>query len=257
MALIKEYQFKSTEYCKICGNICTPFDVVDFNKSCEEAKGKFLALSGMPVYYFRCRNCGFLFAPMFDTWSVDEFKQKIYNDEYESVDPDYKELRPKSNAMFLEQLFGSFKNDINHIDYGGGNGLLSSTLTTLGWKSGSYDPIINIDTDIRSYGKFQLVTAFEVLEHSPDPNKLMKDLETLIVDNGLILFSTLLSDGLVEQNNRLNWWYAAPRNGHISLYSKNSLTLLFGNRGFQTASFSPVAHIALKQIPSWAKHIFK
>lgn len=39
-------------FCPICNTACTPLDVVDFNKSCEEARGKFLQLSGIAVYYY-------------------------------------------------------------------------------------------------------------------------------------------------------------------------------------------------------------
>ena len=40
--------------CPICATTAKLFDVVDFNKSCEEARGKFLELSGQPVYYAHC-----------------------------------------------------------------------------------------------------------------------------------------------------------------------------------------------------------
>lgn len=257
MQFYQEPEFKSAIYCKICGDICNPYDVVDFNRSCEEPKGKFLPLSGIPVYYFKCKNCGFLFAPVFDSWPQEKFKEKIYNDKYIDVDPDYIELRPKSNARYIEQLFGYFKNSIRHIDYGGGNGLLSSTLNALGWKSSSYDPLVDTGIDIKLLGKFQFVTAFEVFEHSPDPKKLMDDLELLIAEDGLILFTTVTSDGFIAENTRLNWWYASPRNGHISLYSHHSLSILFNRRGFNVADSSNLTHIAFKQIPYWAKHLFQ
>jgi hypothetical protein len=40
-----------------------------------------------------------------------------------------------------------------------------------------------------------------------------------------VLFSTLLSDGEIVRGRPLRWWYAAPRNGHISLFSAQSLRL--------------------------------
>ena len=38
-----------------------------------------------------------------------------------------------------------------------------------------------------------------------------------------MLFSTALSDGGLARNQRLRWWYASPRNGHISLFSHRSV----------------------------------
>lgn len=87
--------------CPVCGGNSTPFDVVDFNKCCEEPKGKFLPLAGVPIYYYRCGGCGFCFAPEIARWSLAEFEERIYNDDYALVDPDYIGQRPQANAASL------------------------------------------------------------------------------------------------------------------------------------------------------------
>ena len=119
----------SNMVCQICGNSTELFDVVDFNKSCEEARGKFLGLSGYPVYYVRCSHCEHCFAPELATWSIEQFEEKIYNEEYVNVDPDYIAARPRANASNLMDMFPnknfSLFNTIKHLDYGGGGGLLS------------------------------------------------------------------------------------------------------------------------------------
>ncbi len=56
--------------CPVCASIATALDVVDFNKSCEEQKGSYLQLSGIPIYYFLCDNCNFCFAPEICAWSM-------------------------------------------------------------------------------------------------------------------------------------------------------------------------------------------
>ncbi len=40
----------SPSNCKICGGASPLFGVVDFHKSCIEAQGKTLNLSGRPIY---------------------------------------------------------------------------------------------------------------------------------------------------------------------------------------------------------------
>ena len=67
--------------CSVCNGACSLLDVVDFNKSCEEVRGKFLGLAGIPVYYALCGKCGFCFAPELSTWKLEEFEERIYNDE--------------------------------------------------------------------------------------------------------------------------------------------------------------------------------
>ena len=243
--------------CPVCNGDSFLLDVVDFNKSCEEARGFYLPLSGEPIYYALCSNCGFCFAPEIYTWDIQTFSDKIYNSNYIKVDPDYVESRPRSKAEFLINLLGNQKEKIKHLDYGGGSGLLSHLLNNAGWQSKSYDPFVNIDVDLKSLGKFDFITAFEVFEHVPNLQKLLNDLSSLLVDDGVVLFTTLLSDGQIEANKRITWWYASPRNGHISLFSQTSLSLFCANHGFQQASFSAGLHAMLRQVPDWAKHFIQ
>lgn len=241
--------------CNVCGGDSSPLDVVDFNKSCEEANGKFLRMSGNPVYYYLCHTCRFCFAPNFRNWSLQEFDDRIYNKQYVLVDPDYEKKRPVANASNLLDVFKGKQASIRHMDYGGGSGLLSKLLQESGWNSISYDPFLDRRTDLKDLGRFNLITAYEVFEHVPDVNDLMSKLNILIDDNGIILFSTLLSDGQIEPKKRLSWWYASPRNGHISLFSNDSLTRLAAKYNFQCGSFSTGLHVYFRQIPDWASHL--
>jgi len=239
--------------CPVCGGDSAALDVVDFNKSCEEANGKYLPLSGETVYYYLCGECDFCFAPKLYRWKLKEFSKRIYNEEYEKVDPDYKVRRPTQNASNLVSTFKGHEMLIKHMDYGGGNGLLSDLVRKSGWRSSSYDPFVNRDVDVYSLGTFNLITAFEVFEHVPDVNSLMSQLDALLDADGVVLCSTLLSDGNIASNARINWWYASPRNGHISLYSKRSLSLLAEKFGFQVVNINQVFHLLYrKEIPVWA-----
>jgi len=243
--------------CPVCKSGCQWLDVVDFNKSCEELRGKFLPLAGLPVYYAQCGYCGFCFAPEMCGWSLEVFSERVYNHDYPSVDPDYLDARPRANAAMLAKMFTGFP--ATHLDYGGGNGLLSALLRDVGWASVSYDPFVDRAAVISSTGRFDLITAFEVFEHVPDVQALMGNLCSLLAPNGIILFSTLLSDGNIQPNRRLSWWYAAPRNGHISLFSSKSLEILARQNGFNFGSFSKGLHIFFKNSPppDWATHVIK
>lgn len=170
--------------CPICGGTCSLLDVVDFNKSCEEPKGKFLSLSGVPVYYTLCSECGFCFAPEICGWSFDEFAEKIYNDQYADVDPDYVEVRPRINVATLLSAFGGHADALRHIDYGGGNGVLARSLCEANWRSTSYDPFAERAFKPEELGKFNLITAFEVFEHAPNIPELISQLRALLASPG-------------------------------------------------------------------------
>lgn len=239
--------------CPVCGASTSLLDAVDFNKNCEEARGLHLPKSGVPVAYVICDACRFCFAPELHRWPVAEFEKRIYNADYAQVDPDYISARPESNAAMLHSLFTA--GGISHLDYGGGSGVLSRALVDRGWNSQTYDPFVDPDVQVERLGRFDLVTAFEVFEHVPDIDKLFADLQAVLKPDGLLLFSTLLSDGQIEPGKPLHWWYAAPRNGHISLFSAESMRICMQQHDLNFASASAGLHVAYRQVPTWARHV--
>lgn len=244
--------------CPICSHDCLPLDVVDFNKSCEERRGRFLELSGIPIYYFLCSNsaCRFCFAPEFSTWQKRDFAEKIYNDDYVRVDPEYLEVRPRNISSELNGMFGGYKHEIRHLDFGGGSGLMSQLLREAQWQSISSDPFAGA-TAPAVLGQFNLITAVEVFEHVQNVRELIDTLSLLLAPKGVVLFKTLVSDGHIAPNRRIDWWYASPRNGHISLFTRKSLALLGARNGLNFLSLSDTLHAYWKQLPFWASQVIR
>lgn len=234
--------------CPVCKKQTSHFlDALDFNRSCEDRRARLLPRSKRKVSYFLCADCGFCFAPEFLSWTQEEFGRFIYNAEYIKVDPDCNGSRQNDQIRVLESLMGEGKQEIEHIDYGSGLGLLSKQMNEAGWRSCAYDPYL--DSQAKPEKRFDLVTVFEVFEHAPDPHALMADVQSLLKPDGLLFFSTLLSDGSIRPTPPLNWWYAAPRNGHISLYSAHSLRQLMAQHGFTLVSLSDLFHYAYSGKP--------
>ncbi|MES2974749.1 MAG: class I SAM-dependent methyltransferase [Pseudomonadota bacterium] len=247
--------------CPVCGAAAGWFDVVDFNKHGSEARGVRLPLSGQAVYYARCGACGFCFAPELHRWSALDMSQRIYNDGYVAVDPDYVEVRPRANAQQLQSLFPHLGGgQVRHLDYGSGSGRMAQLLREAGWASRAYDPFVPGASAPAADEKFALITAFEVFEHVADLPALTAFLRDHLADDGLLVFSTLLSDGAIQPGRRLDWWYACPRNGHISLFSQQSLKIVLqqcGMSGFAQLG-GPALFIACRQQwPAWAQHLIR
>lgn len=240
--------------CPVCSKPAQLYDVVDFNKSCEESNGTFLPLSGVPVYYALCPHCGFLFAPEFLEWSREDFLTRIYNDDYVTVDPDFQNARPQSSAKMLIEMFGANKDQFSHLDFGGGDGQLSRLLRAEGWDSTSYDPFFDPAASLDGR-KFDLITAVEVFEHAPRPHEMMKQLLSAAHEGTFIYFSTFTHDRSVMKNGRIDWWYIAPRNGHVSIFSKHSLDLMGRMYGYQWGTFTDYLHCYCKAVPAWAQHL--
>ena len=50
----------------------------------------------------------------------------------------------------------------------------------------------------------------------------------------------------------VSWWYVGPRNGHISIFSKQALAMTWARHGYRTVSFNAGTHLAYRTLPeSW------
>jgi SAM-dependent methyltransferase len=241
--------------CKCCGTAAFMYGVVDFNKSCEERRGTVLYPAGVPIYYYRCPTCGFLFTTALDHFSQDDFLEYIYNDDYKVVDPDYGKVRPANNLVMLLNLFPEIRPK-RILDYGGGNGELAGLLREAGFAHvESYDPFVP-DYSERPSGKFDCVLSFEVVEHSTDPVGVFSDMNEFLEESGLILFSTVLQPKDLNDFG-LRWWYAGPRNGHVSLHTLVSLNKIASRFGFHLGSFNETTHVMFREVPEFARRFIR
>lgn len=243
---------KAPVACCVCNGKAILLGQVDFNRSCEDKEGRVFQTSQRLVDYYRCERCGYCYAPEFLDWPQQRFLSEIYNDDYALVDPELLELRPGRVAQGIDEIFGKAKMMIRHLDYGGGPGTLSKLLIAKGWNSMSVDPFFPGSGE-NAEGNFDLVTAIEVFEHVPNPRQLVEDLIAQLRPDGILFFSTLLSDGVQREGSLLEWWYLAPRNGHVSLFSTSSLTILFGLFEYKLLNVSPGVHIAYRRLPHWCQ----
>jgi SAM-dependent methyltransferase len=240
--------------CKICGSPASLYGVVDFHKSCREAQGVHFSLSRAPIYCRRCSNCKFLFTDAFDDWTNEQFKVHIYNEEYKLVDPDYSGPRPRENAGSVVRLWGALRSETRVLDYGGGDDEFCAILREAGFAAAAtYDPTVPRYAK-RPDGKYDLITSFETLEHLPDPLASIQSILEFAADPGLIFFTTLLQPTDFDQQ-RLNWWYVGPRNGHISLFSREALTIAWERHGYKVASLADNIHFAFRRLPPYLAHL--
>ena len=203
-----------TRTCKVCGTRASLFDVVDFHKFCSATPYAY-GTADIIVKYYRCASCDFLFADLIDDWTPDEISRYIYNDDYINVDPDYADRRPLSQAHEIG-AFCDGRMDLRILDYGSGSGRFARHMVDLGFTSvASYDPF---SSPVRPTGTFDLVTAFEVVEHSPDPLETFRELRDLKTGDGAILVGQTLQPEDIDAIKG-GWWYLAPRNGHVSTFS--------------------------------------
>lgn len=217
--------FHTDTFCKICGEKAFLLDVVDFNQSCIPEYNEREPLSGIPVYYWACPFCDFIFTAHFDSWTNDEFMQNIYNDKYIECDPDFSGQRPLNLAMVYEQNHPRFR-ELKILDFGAGPGMFGAYLNERGFDVTSYDPFYG-DTAPPPLGSFDLVFATEVVEHSHTPLQTIEQCFSFLKPDEPAGFfaATLMTPASPKElkHNLGAYWYAGPRNGHISLFSEKTM----------------------------------
>jgi SAM-dependent methyltransferase len=238
----------STTPCKICQSTARYVDATDFYKC---ASGHPFGWSGIEVRWYHCNHCGFLFTPFLDDWQGGDFVRFIYNDDYARVDPDYVSERPRRTAGQLARILAGHQNK-RILDYGSGTGLTAKRMAEIGFAHvESYDPF---SAPARPTGKFDLITCFEVIEHSPDPIGTVADILRFAADDGacIIVGETLQPDNIEHLWAR--WWYCAPRNGHCSTFTDDTLAILARQFGLHFHP-GPHVHCLRRSDAAWCQEI--
>ncbi len=226
--------------CKICESTAVLSGLIDFSRDLygrNRASGLNLDI---PVPYYKCRDCEFGFTPSFDNWTAEDFRTHVYNDDYHLYDPRYAEERPRKTSMIFQKLFRS--KAVSVLDFGAGNGLTAALLREAGYASvTTYDPFQG-NSECPA-GPFDIVMSIEVVEHSVKPMDLFRELSGLCHPQGVLFIST--KDFTSVKGFWLDAGYVAPRNGHVSLFSRPNLTLIAQRLGRRFHSLDAHRHVFL------------
>lgn len=241
--------------CKICDHLAPFWEACDFSTHCERLRSPDLIVepSGISVPYYRCGNCGFVFTPFMDAFSDDDFKTRVYNEDYIKFDPGFEGDRAAYQGKMLVDSFGA--EPITLCDYGGGRGHLAAFINTTSarMRAVSWDPYFDLAE--RPLARFDMVISYEAFEHSTNPRASFEDMLSFCDDNRVLLMTTLCQPPDIEKI-RTGWWYCAPRNGHISLHTRRSLQWLADEAGLgvmhlEDGVTSDGVHLFYDRIPAW------
>lgn len=180
-----------------------------------------LVLDKYNAEYLLCPQCGFI------SIANPHWLNESYSDAITSIDVGLVQRNlelSKATARLLQALHlqkGPF------LDWAGGYGLFTRLMRDRGFNFLHHDPYCkNLFAQLQSYSgesNFQLITAFEFLEHTPNP---FLELESLFQKSDTILFSTVLLP-IPSPLNNTEWWYFAPECGqHISFFTEETLKTL-------------------------------
>jgi hypothetical protein len=204
--------------CRLCGATSTKV----FTKR---------TLGRYDVTYFRCSGCRSL------QTEVPYWLDEAYAIPGVHIDVGCAS-RTLKNWAALSTLLGrlQFPKEALALDFGAASGLLGRLMRDIGYNFHSHDKYArpaftsyhNIP-DLKGT-KPQLITAFEVFEHFPEPKAELEQL--LALDAPLIVFTTWFCDDQPE-----DWVYFIPECGqHVFFYSEAAMRDLAAARGYELRS---------------------
>ena len=192
--------------CRVCGDASSLFDAAT-------------VLQRHAVRYYRCGACGFIFTEA--PYWLDE----AYSSAMTSID-----IGPVARCFEGAQkiaalILAAHDHRGRFLDFGGGYGLFCRRMRDLGFDFLHYDTHCeNIFAKQHAFrmeegGRFEVVTAFEVVEHLTEP---MTVFELILSMTDSFCISTVLVPDPAPRVTK--WWYYGPEHGqHIAFYTKESL----------------------------------
>lgn len=178
-----------------------------------------MVLSRHRVRYWRCGACGFVQTEE-PYWLAEAYAQALSALDVGAVS------RNLRLAGITQSVIARFY-DANglFLDYGGGTGLFVRLMRDAGYNFRWLDKFAT-NIFARGFeagpGEFELLTAFEVLEHLPHP---VEELAMMLRYSRNILCTTVLLPDPAPAPGQ--WWYYGLEHGqHVSFYTRRSLQVL-------------------------------
>ena len=171
--------------------------------------------------FYKCPECWLIFTD--DTIESSAAEQH------------YKNQWAESGADFWQQQVTGLLTYVNKyhvprriLDFGSGSGAMTEELRRRGFDVTPLEPMFHGVLSEQDYPhKFDVVIAIEVIEHLTDPWKELFELEKVLTNDGIVVFSSFLTDFFVEQADAVEhfkkWWYKDDLT-HMTFFCIKALT---------------------------------
>jgi len=196
-----------------------------------------VVLGKYEVDFHRCTSCGLIVLPE-PTWLDEAYASAIYDGDSGLL------RRCRLMSTLTTTLIRSERlSDGRFLDWAGGYGALTRMMRDKGFDYYTTDAYA---TNLLAPGyegdessSYDLVTAFEVVEHISDP---VAELEKLAAVNDRLFFTTRLQPAIPPRPSE--WYYYALESGqHITFHTQRSLEVLAERLGYQLTSNGDNYHL--------------
>lgn len=220
------------------------------NQSCP-------ACNDTQLYYedkfWNCKNCNYLFADKLSAESLNSYYQKDIGLRVQNILEDH-QSKLRKYAELAYTYISKRERGLSVCDIGCGTGLFLVKVKKLGNKVYGYDinksqttlakrvnKLSNVSyaQTLKEYcekknikkNSFDVITCFEVIEHIPDVNKFLKEINTYLKPNGVLILSTPNNDRIQMKEK----WDYPPI--HVSRFKRFNMEKFFTKNGLQLQKY--------------------
>lgn len=188
--------------------------------------------------FVACRECGFAFCPELTRKAMAELYAEQFHGPGDGVPEE-----GWADAGFLQPALERLpRRPLRILDFGTGQSRVPDQLRCAGHRVVAVDvaPPLRPHPDRLTgdllelqlpRGRFDLVFAYQVFEHLPEPRPVLEELLALRTPDGLVLIHTDMETPEREQGLE-HWWYVMPPD-HCSFYRHRSFERVLAGRGEQ------------------------
>jgi methyltransferase family protein len=201
-------------------------------------------LNKYDVKYYKCNDTGFI-------QTEDPFwLAEAYSSAITKLDIGLASRNIILSEKIGKLLIANFNYKGVFLDYAGGYGLFTRLMRDKGFNFYNTDNFCqnlfaeHFDLNGLPPGTaFELVTAFEVLEHLSDP---IGEIKNILKFSDNLIFSTELQPA--NQEDLSDWWYLSPETGqHIAFYNTASLEYIANLLGYNFYTDGKSLHLFTKK----------
>ena len=168
--------------------------------------------------YWRCAFCRLVFVPPIFHLAPQEEKAEYERHQNRPDDPGYRRFL----ARLARPLVARLSPGSRGLDFGSGPGpALAAMLTEAGHDIALYDPFYANDPAALA-GRYDFVTATEVLEHLRDPGRELDRLYRRLKPGGLL---GVMTKRVIDHERFVRWHYIRDPT-HVCFFSRETFTWL-------------------------------
>jgi SAM-dependent methyltransferase len=210
----------------------------------------------------RCAQCGSL-------WALDaRIESDVLMEAYQRMPHAYFEpqISPRYGRFYrrIEALAKKYVSGKRILDLGCGDGTFLSTISS-DWQKQGLEPSrsgadlarqkhleVTCGTLVSSAQNFEvdLLAVLDVIEHVVDPHAFVESLKSHLRAHGVVLILTGDPDSLVARIAGNQWSYLRWC-GHVSVLSRQALTQLMQEHGFEVVEWQRCEHPSTPGLLAW------